>query len=250
MHSPSFRSRSFSLALVCAAAIGACGPEDAGDASSPRDARADAREAGRADAGGERASYLPWAEGNSWTYRVSDDGEVTEKVTVIGAEEEVGGSGPNANERAFRVTTRKGLDSTDETVSWQAALGERVVRYREQSFGRVTNALELEEHWLPAKLHVDSSDERTEPGAAWIEEYEETKALADGGTATATARDTWIVDGVDQEVTVPAGTFRAVVLQKSSGSGAVKTYWYVRGVGKVKETGGQTEELVSYQVAP
>jgi hypothetical protein len=39
------------------------------------------------------------------------------------------------------------------------------------------------------------------------------------------------------------------VLQKA-GSSTAKTYWYVRGIGKVKETGGQTEELVSYEVQP
>jgi hypothetical protein len=43
---------------------------------------------------------------------------------------------------------------------------------------------------------------------------------------------------------VPAGTFDAIVLRKVGGS--EKRYWYVRGVGKVKETGGQVEELVSW----
>jgi hypothetical protein len=50
-------------------------------------------------------------------------------------------------------------------------------------------------------------------------------------------------------VTVPAGTFHALILQKA-GSSVAKTYWFVRGVGKVKETGGQTEELVEYHVVP
>lgn len=39
------------------------------------------------------------------------------------------------------------------------------------------------------------------------------------------------------------------MLRKAGGSTA-KTYWYVRGVGKVKEIGGQTEELSSFEVAP
>jgi hypothetical protein len=39
------------------------------------------------------------------------------------------------------------------------------------------------------------------------------------------------------------------VLIKSTATGS-KTYWYVPGVGKVKETGGQTEELVSFDVDP
>ncbi|EAU62156.1 hypothetical protein [Stigmatella aurantiaca] len=48
---------------------------------------------------------------------------------------------------------------------------------------------------------------------------------------------------------MPAGTFQAVVLQKAGG-GTAKTYWFVRGIGKVKEEGGQTEELVRYEVLP
>jgi hypothetical protein len=52
-------------------------------------------------------------------------------------------------------------------------------------------------------------------------------------------------------VTVPAGTFTAVYLQKVSATGgSAKTYWYVPGVGKVKESGGQLEELVSYSLVP
>jgi hypothetical protein len=47
---------------------------------------------------------------------------------------------------------------------------------------------------------------------------------------------------------VPAGTFDAVLLRKVSNASSEKNYWYARGVGKVKETGAQTEELTEYQV--
>jgi hypothetical protein len=192
-------------------------------------------------------SFLPWAEGNSWTYRVTNNGEVSTKVTTIEAEEQIGGSGPNADKRAFRVVTRKGAE--DETVSWQGVEGDKVVRYREQSFHAGTGDLEQEEHWDPYKLHFDGSKEHTEAGADWLEKYVETK-IADGKPdETAEARDRWNVDAPSVDVEVPAGKFRAVVVRKASG-GTLKTYWYVRGVGKVKETGGQTEELLEYKVAP
>ena len=58
-----------------------------------------------------------------------------------------------------------------------------------------------------------------------------------------------LLNAAKVKVTVPAGTFDAVVLIKSTATGS-KTYWYVPGVGKVKETGGQTEELVSFDVDP
>jgi hypothetical protein len=193
---------------------------------------------------------LPWAAGNSWTYRVTDNNVVTTKVTSLGAAPEVvGGIGPHKDEMAFKVVTTKGADGTDETISWQARVGDKIIRYREQSFSASTGALELEEHWDPYKLHIDGTAEHRSTGTAWIEDYMETKLPVGGQPATAEQRDPWTVDIAIQSITVPAGTFDAIVFQKAGG-GSLKTYWYVPGVGKVKETGGQTEELVSFQLAP
>jgi hypothetical protein len=193
-------------------------------------------------------SLLPWKPCNRWTYRVTAGGVVTMKVTSIEAAEPVRGGGPHAAVLANRVVTSKS-SGRDRTVSWQAVVGSRVSRFREQAFHAETGALELEEHWSPAKLHVSWAPEHVRAGASWLEVYEETKLPAGGTLRTAIARDRWTVLATDQAVTVPAGTFRAVVLQKAGGSNA-KTYWYVPGVGKVKEEGGQTEELVSYELAP
>ena len=231
------RTNSFAatLLLACALVASACGGED--------DNKAD----GSTDSEGT-GDYLPWTKGNTWTYRVTNNGEVSEKITTIEAEEEVGGDGPNKAKRAFKVVTRKGM--SDETVSWQARDGDRVVRYREQSFHAGTGELELEEHWAPYKLHFDGTKEHTEEGATYLESYSETKTYASGKpTEESEERDRWFVDSRSEKVTVPAGTFDAIVVQKAGG-GDVKTYWYVRGVGKVKETGGQTEELVEYKVNP
>lgn len=244
-------------------ALGACGGDDAADPQndgggapvdagpqSSRDSGSDADGDGAvvADAGATASGpLLPWKQGNTWTYKVTGDGEVSEKVTTVGALEPVGGSGPHARKMAFKVVTKKG--ATDQTVSWQALEGERVVRYREQALHAGTGELEAEEHWDPAKLHLDMSAAHTVRGATWLEVYQETKTPAVGAPVTAEARDPWTVDAVDQEVIVPAGRFRAIVLTKSGGS-SMKKYWYVPGVGKVKETGGQTEELVRYEVTP
>lgn len=190
--------------------------------------------------------YLPWKVGNSWTYRVTNNGVVSEKVVSIEAEEKVGGTGPHAEETALRVVTKKG--KLDQTVSWQFADGDRVLRYREQSFHESTGELEQEEHWDPYKLHFDGTDAHTAAKAHWIESYDETKLPAGKPSETKAERDVWTVDSPTEEVTVPAGTFQAVVVQKAGG-GDLKTYWYVRGIGKVKESGGQTEELVKYTVA-
>lgn len=191
---------------------------------------------------------LPWTEGNRWTYRVTQDGVVSDKVTTVGAEEPVGGEGPYADVRANKVTTRK-RNGADLTESWQARDGDRVLRYRERSYSASTGEFELEEHWDPYKLHVDGSPERLSDGNSWLEEYEETKLPVGQSPSLSTRRDRWKVVSVAESVTVPAGTFDAVVIQKL-GTDTPKTYWYVPGVGKVKETGGQTEELTDYELAP
>jgi len=192
---------------------------------------------------------LPWATGNTWTYQVTKDGEIKQKINTIGAQELVGGVGPNANMMAFHVSTAKDMD--DHTESWQAPAAsdhQRVVRYREQSFDPDTGKLELEEHWDPEKLHIDSSPERTAKGASWLESYSETKLAVGLSPSTHDARDRWTVIDDDETLEVPAGIFEHVVHLRKLGGSASKDYWYARGVGKPKETGGQTEELTSYSL--
>jgi hypothetical protein len=88
---------------------------------------------------GTSLPLLPWHEGNSWTYRITKNGVVTEKTTVVGVNEQVGGVGPNADALAFHVTTDKGAN--DHTESWQAPSAtapERIVRFRERAFAAST----------------------------------------------------------------------------------------------------------------
>lgn len=194
---------------------------------------------------------LPWAMGSSWTYRVTSGGMSSLKTTTIGALEKVGGTGPNADSMAFHVTTAKGAGSNDHTESWQAidpSSPDRVLRYREQSFSAMTGNLQQEEHWAPAKLHADGSAEHTKKGATWEEAYSETKLVVGMPPVTKDVSDGWSVVDDDETVTVPAGTFQHVVHLRKVGS-STKDYWYARGVGKLKETGTQTEELTEYTLA-
>jgi hypothetical protein len=194
---------------------------------------------------------LPWAVGNSWTYQVTKDGVVTLKTTNIGELEAVGGDGPNADAMAYHVTTAKGADANDHTESWQTQSADnpdRIVRYREQSFDATSGSLELDEHWEPEKLHVDGSPERTVKGATWLEAYTETKLVVGLSPTTHDVRERWTVLDDDATVEVPAGTFEHVIHLQKAGSGSAKEYFYLRGVGKIKETGSQTEELTEYQL--
>jgi hypothetical protein len=263
--------QSILLVVVGQLLLGACGSDssDTPDPGTGSDANADGSRqttpdsgapgqpaaggdagVGSADAGGPVAqgSLLPFKEGNTWTYRVTGDGETSDKVTTVGALEPVGGGSALAAEQAYKVVTKKGAE--DQTVSWQKQVGDRVVRYREQSFHAGDGMLEAEDYWNPPKLHIDESAAHTIRGATWTEEYQETKVVAGKPDETHTARDKWSVDGVNQTVTVPAGTFTNAIVFVKAGGSSTKTYWYVPGVGKVKETGGQTEELLSFQVSP
>jgi len=124
-----------------------------------------------------------------------------------------------------------------------------VVRYREQSYR--TPALDCRRPTIirSRQALADGSAEHTTNGASWLEVYTDTKIPVGGATGTGSEnRDLWTVTSDNESVTVPAGTFDAVVFQKAGSTN--KTYWYVRGVGKVKETGGQVEELVSFMLTP
>jgi hypothetical protein len=235
-------------ALLFGGAV-ACGGTD------PSDGAGGAAGTGGAGQGGAPSTgpLLPWATGNTWTYRVTRlvNGveAVVSKVTTVGAPEAVAGTGPHASEMALKVVTEK-LDGLDRTESWQALVGDKVLRYRERAYATGTvDQLDLEEHWDPHKIHIDGTAEHTGEGASWLETYMETK-LVPGSTPLPPVEvsDLWSVVSASEAVEVPAGTFDAIHFRKVGSS--TKDYWYARGVGKVKETGTQNEELESYEVGP
>ncbi|HEX2875842.1 MAG TPA: hypothetical protein VHP33_31545 [Polyangiaceae bacterium] len=198
----------------------------------------------------QAAQLLPWKAGNSWTYRITKAGKVTEKTTVVGDEEVVGGVGPNQELWANHVTTDKGQN--DHTESWQAPSPLnplRISRFREQAFAASTGVLDNEVHYSPEKLHVDGSPEHTVKGASWLETYEETTLIVGLPPSSHAVQERWTVLEDDGALEVPAGTFEGVIHLRKQGN-STKDYWYVRGVGKLKETGTQTEELVEYSLEP
>jgi hypothetical protein len=202
----------------------------------------------------EEGPLLPFKTGNSWTYQVTDTGVVSDKTTTIGDLEVVGGTGPNATMMAFNVVTRKGTDLADQTVSWQAPSAEspdRFVRFREISYGATSQMPKLETYWKPSKLHIDGRAEVLVDNHSWEEDYEEGKIPFDGTAAIplTPSKDIWTVVSVDESVTAAGKQYdHTVHFRKVSDSGAQKEYWYKPNVGKIKETGTQTEELVSFSL--
>ena len=101
----------------------------------------------------------------------------------------------------------------------------------------------------PSKLRVDETPARLTAGAAWTSSYTEVEVDPNTGMAITISKDeNWSVVSASESVTVPAGTFTALHLHKLTSGAAEKDYWFVAGVGKVKETGEQTEELTAYTI--
>ena len=76
--------------------------------------------------------------------------------------------------------------------------------------------------------------------------------LSTGGTLEDREKTfVWRVTGVNVSVTVPAGMFdNAIKIERDRPDklGKLRTYWLVPGVGKVREEGERTEELLRYEV--
>lgn len=186
--------------------------------------------------------YLELVPGATWRYLVTDANGVIEKTQTVGPLEDVGGS--KAGIMAFRMTTTK---MGGQVVSWQEDTGATVRRHKELDMAGGSQTTEL---YQPYRTRLDEGPTHLTGGAAWSESYEEIVTDAAQMTTTTPKTEQWRVDVVEDEVVVPAGTFCALRVSRTSmtpgGAGSDKTFWFARGVGKVKEIGlGQTEELIS-----
>lgn len=218
--------------LVVTPALAACGSEEPGSGADARLGGVDADPTG---------AYLPLAIGRGWTYRVVPAGGAPEtKVNVVEALEDVGGE--KAGITAFRLRTTK---PDGITVSWQEDTGEGIQRHREEERS-VADSVLLEQLYLPSRTRLDESAAHLVVGAAWDVSYTE-RTVGVGDVARV---DRWTVEATDDEVTVPAGTFTCLRVRRmgTEVGQADKRYWFARGVGKIKEEGGQLEELMAFEV--
>ena len=196
---------------------------------------------GSGTSGGER--LLPLAVGATWVYRVTKDDVVSEKTTTVEALETL--DGEKAGISAYRIRTVK---SGGETVSWQQDTGTAILRHLEASYDD-TGFNDLYEVYKPAKLRVDEDPLRTALSATFVDTYTEVVTDNESGTTSTNDKsDTWTVVSVDDEVSVPAGTFSCILFHRQGmeEGQSDKYYWFFPGVGKIKEAGGQLEELMSY----
>lgn len=216
-------------------------------------------------------SYYPQKMGNTWTYLVTPMADLPSyKVVVIDGLEMVGGGGPMAARPAWRHTTCKSAKTieacamppsatnpVDRTVGWLGMVGKTLVNYREQAFKKATTTLTVEDWWEPYRIKIDHEAAHTTANARWTETYKEYKQPADGIRTVTTKMEVWQVLAVNDTVVInpPGGTPRTysncLKVTHSTATGAIdKVFWYAKGIGKVKEVGTQTEELIDYKVQP
>jgi hypothetical protein len=222
--------------------------------------------------GGE--PFYPLEENAWWVDRVEDQtsGDISCKIVSIGAPAEI-----RPDVVAFPALSQT---EDEKAYRWQELLGDGSVRRHvdEWYVGDVRTKIR---HYCPFKIRVDDGLHAC-PGAAWTETWRELEidvatdapdpnACADGitvdpGTCTvsgappdgctiATAPNdgltdkqrSWEVVAVDEQVTVPAGTFTTLHLRTEDHEDGVTNWWWARGVGKIVEDGSEgRDELVDY----
>lgn len=188
--------------------------------------------------------YEPWTVGAVWSYKLSDPKGViapaTNKLTTVMPMQDVGGL--NAGKQAFVVHIEKLVGSKDV---WETFSGDLDIRYKTK-FYDANGTLTSTDEDKPYRLKLDETMAHVAPGATYTESFNETTTAPNQAPTSSAKSYTWKVISATEQVTVPAGTYTCLHVQRDDGTGP-QDYWYARSVGKVKETGGsQIEELMSY----
>jgi hypothetical protein len=230
--------------MVCSVAVGCGSSPNGADPDGGMDVTPDGKPAPLCPQP-LAARLFPLSVGSTWSYTITEPGKPTkQKSAKVEAYEDIGGA--KAGIMGYRLRSEK-LDGV--TVSWQQDTCESVIRHREQSYD-IANVFLTDQIYTPSKLRVDETAAHTAAGATWLVSYSETELnKVTGATKTVSKDENWSVVAISESITVPAGTFNAIHLRKTTSGSADKSFWFAPGIGKLKETGSQTEELLSYTIA-
>jgi hypothetical protein len=194
--------------------------------------------------------YLPIAVGARWGWRVVDVSSGASGMTQSTVEAMETLTGSKQGVMTFRV---RSTTLTGSTLNWQQDTGTALVRHRERFFD-LTGAVRSDHEYVPSVQRLDESPTHLVAGASWTEKVTDTKTAPGAAPVTATVDVTWTVEAVNENVTVPAGTFSCIRVHRLEPPSLVdrfggdNVYWFARGIGKVRETGTSTHELVGYSV--
>lgn len=188
--------------------------------------------------------YMSLRPGRAWTYEVTKPTGTQKKTQQVGSLEDIGGD--KAGVQAFRVTTTK---TGGTVVSWQEDTGTSIRRHREQDMSGISMT---DEYYLPFHTRIDERVDYISGGAQWTETYDELATdVVTEQMSRVTKTDMWKVEATDAQIAVPAGDYCTMRVSRTTivtgQPGALKTYWFARGVGKVREaTSTAVEELASF----
>jgi hypothetical protein len=208
----------------------------------------------------EAGDYFPLTVGNYWVYDETDTTSVWgTRQTRNDVTDYISMDFENDTEGALPVfvvedTFPSGEGDINPRLEYIHDDGTRAVRVRQEIY--VTEALDVlkkTRDYVPGLLRLDRS--RTTVGDNWSEDYT-TYTISNPSDAQdgAFPMDYLYEILEPQTVTVPAGTFDCMVVQRTDSNGSsveIKVYYFAPGVGKVKEITGdgeKTEELVEYHV--
>ncbi len=187
-------------------------------------------------------SLWPLTAGSTWVYRINEpDKPLFEKnVEVLGPQVVPGTS--------VTATAVRSVQPHLEERSWQIELQNGLVaRLREEDLKG--GALARVMTWDPAT--VKSLARAQARGWSYESTIREMTRLSDGTEEEKQRTYVWSVVAVDETVSVPAGTFTnaiKVLRTRPDKPDKDRIYWLVPGVGKVREEGERTEELLSFDV--
>jgi hypothetical protein len=201
-------------------------------------------------AAGSRDSHFPLVDGASWTYHhtnlVDEPWDETDDVVATTYE----------GEDAFILSDQEDAQG-EQTHSTHVIDGTRVYRaYKEVAVG---NVVAVTTTYAPAFLRYDEAWTSTGDTVTLDDDWTQICVVAStaskcapGAIKPGTTTHTYTVLDVAANLTVPAGKFTAVKIQRDNVSDPeTKLFWFAAGVGKIREenpTTGAVEELSAYEI--
>lgn len=186
------------------------------------------------------SNYYPLIVGATWTYRFTAPLETTMQTVTVFDPEPVEGSEPPVN--AFKVVTEKAYGVV--VTSWLEDTGSQIIRHRELSVRGDGDSFG-DELFTPGRPLLDLVEKHLDAGSTWKTHFKDT-ITDSGGTYQDCKSDQWEIKSADEVVTVPAGTFHTLRVDRTDNGTST---WYAQGVGRVKQSGGTTTfELVDFSL--
>jgi hypothetical protein len=199
---------------------------------------------------GSRESHFPLVDGATWTYHHTNlvDPPWDETGTVK--------AGTYKGQNAFILSDEEDAQGT-QTHSTHVIDGTRVYRaYKEDTVqGQVAVTttydpafLRYDEAWTTSGLTVTLDDDWTQVCVI----MSTVSKCAPGAIKPGVTTHKYTVLDVAAKLTVPAGSFTAVEIQRDNvTSPETKLFWFAAGVGKLREENpgtGAVEELTAYEI--